>query len=252
MRQTANRGALVVTGGSRGIGAAVARLAGRQGFRVAILYRERESDAMTVVADVEAAGSEAVALRCDIGNEAEIVGAFAAAATRFDGIAGLVNNAGITGGMSAVADLTAATLEEVCRINIVGAFLCARESVRRMSTRRGGKGGAIVNVSSLAARTGTPNVWIHYAATKGAVDTMTVGLAKEVAADGIRVNAVRPGLIETDIHIGRDPDQLARTLQMVPMGRMGQPDEIAAVVVWLLSNEANYVTGALVDAGGGL
>ena len=154
--------------------------------------------------------------------------------------------------MSVVADLTAATLEEVCRINIVGAFLCARESVRRMSTRRGGKGGAIVNVSSLAARTGTPNVWIHYAATKGAVDTMTVGLAKEVAADGIRVNAVRPGLIETDIHIGRDPDQLARTLQMVPMGRMGQPDEIAAVVVWLLSNEANYVTGALVDAGGGL
>ncbi|HEY8622600.1 MAG TPA: SDR family oxidoreductase [Casimicrobiaceae bacterium] len=252
MHKTANRGALVVTGGSRGIGAAVARLAGSRGYRVAILYRERESAAMTVVADVEAAGSEALAVRCDIGNEAEVVGAFDAAATRFGGIAGLVNNAGITGGMSKVADLTATTLEEVCRINIVGAFLCARESVRRMSTRRGGKGGAIVNVSSLAARTGTPNVWIHYAATKGAVDTMTVGLAKEVAADGIRVNAVRPGLIETDIHIGRDPDQLARTLQMVPIGRMGQPDEIAAVVLWLLSDESNYVTGALVDAGGGL
>jgi len=141
MHKTANRGALVVTGGSRGIGAAVARLAGSRGYRVAILYRERESAAMTVVADVEAAGSEALAVRCDIGNEAEVVGAFDAAATRFGGIAGLVNNAGITGGMSKVADLTATTLEEVCRINIVGAFLCARESVRRMSTRRGGKGG---------------------------------------------------------------------------------------------------------------
>ena len=252
MQKAANRGALVVTGGSRGIGAAVARRAGRQGYRVAILYRERESDAMTVVGDIESAGSEALAVRCDVGNEADVVGAFDAAATRFGGIAGLVNNAGITGGMSAVANVTAVTLEEVCRINIVGAFLCAREAVRRMSTRRGGKGGAIVNISSLASKTGTPNVWIHYAATKGALDTMTVGLAKEVAVDGIRVNAVRPGLIETDIHIGRDPDQLARTLQMVPMGRMGQPDEIAAAVLWLLSDEAVYVTGALVDAGGGL
>ena len=238
MRRSRNQGGLVVTGGSRGIGAAVARLAGRQGFRVAILYREREADASAVVAD--------------IGSEAEVVAAFDAAATRFGGIAGLVNNAGITGGMSTVANLTAATLEDVCRINIVGAFLCAREAVRRMSTRCGGQGGAIVNVSSLAARTGTPNVWIHYAATKGALDTMTVGLAKEVAVDGIRVNAVRPGLIETDIHIGRDPGQLARTLQMVPAGRMGQPDEIAAVILWLLSDEATYVTGALVDAGGGL
>ena len=252
MRRSRNQGGLVVTGGSRGIGAAAARLAGRQGFRVAILYREREADASAVVADIEAVGSEALALRCDIGSEAEVVAAFDAAATRFGGIVGLVNNAGITGGMSTVANLTAATLEDVCRINIVGAFLCAREAVRRMSTRCGGQGGAIVNVSSLAARTGTPNVWIHYAATKGALDTMTVGLAKEVAVDGIRVNAVRPGLIETDIHIGRDPGQLARTLQMVPAGRMGQPDEIAAVILWLLSDEATYVTGALVDAGGGL
>ena len=242
----------LVTGASRGIGAAVARMAGKEGYRVGVLYREKLEEAQQVVSDIVAAGSEAQAVRCDVGNEADIVQAFDTLSRRFDGICGLVNNAGITGGISRVADLTAAKLEEVCRINIVGAFLCAREAVNRMSARRGGQGGGIVNLSSLAARTGTPNVWVHYAATKGAIDTMTVGLAKEVAGDGIRVNAVRPGLIETDIHIGREPGQLARLVQMVPLARIGEPDEVAASVVWLLSDAASYVTGVLIDVGGGL
>ena len=252
MKPASRQGALVVTGASRGIGAAVARMAGKEGYRVGVLYREKFDEAQQVVSDIVAAGSEALAVRCDVGNEADIVHAFDMLALRFGGICGLVNNAGITGGISRVSDLTAAILEEVCRINITGAFLCAREAVNRMSTRRGGKGGGIVNLSSLAARTGTPNVWIHYAATKGAIDTMTIGLAKEVAGDGIRVNAVRPGLIETDIHIGREPGQLARLVQMVPLARIGEPDEVAASVVWLLSDAASYVTGALIDVGGGL
>lgn len=252
MKPALRQGALVITGASRGIGAAVARLAGKEGYRVGVLYRERLDEARQVVTDIEAAGSEALAVRCDVGHEADIVQAFERLSGRFGGICGLVNNAGITGGTSRVADLNAATLEEICRINITGAFLCAREAVRRMSTLRGGRGGGIVNLSSLAARTGTPNVWVHYAATKGAIDTMTIGLAKEVAAEGIRVNAVRPGLIETDIHAGREPGQLARLLQMVPLARIGEPDEIAASVVWLLSDAASYVTGALIDVGGGL
>lgn len=252
MKPVSRRGALVVTGASRGIGAAVARMAGKQGYRVGVLYREKFDEAQQLVSDIVAAGSEALAVRCDVGNEAEIVQAFDTLAKRFDGICGLVNNAGITGGPSRVGDLTATTLEEVCRINIVGAFLCAREAVNRMSTRRGGRGGGIVNLSSLAARTGTPHVWIHYAATKGAIDTMTIGLAKEVAGDGIRVNAVRPGLIETDIHIGREPGQLERLVQLVPLARIGEPDEVAASVMWLLSDAASYVTGALIDVGGGL
>ncbi len=243
---------LIVTGGSRGIGAMTAKAAAKTGYAVAILYREQTAAAARCVSEIETAGGQALAIKADVSSEADVVQAFDTAAGRLGTIVGLVNNAGITAGPRRVADLSAGQLEEVCMVNIVGAFLCAREAVRRMSTARGHGGGAIVNVSSGAARTGSPGVWVHYAATKGALDTMTVGLAKEVAAEGIRVNAVRPGLIDTEIHATRDPEQMAQMLSAVPAKRIGRPDEIADIILWLLSEQSSYVTGALIDAAGGL
>lgn len=244
------KGVMLVTGGSRGIGAATARLAAAAGYEIAISYRARESDAARVVADVERAGARALAVPADVGDETSVFRLFEAV-DRFGPLVVLVNNAGVTGGVSRLADLGLAQLEEVLRVNVVGAFLCAREAVRRMSTARGGRGGSIVNVSSGAAQQGSAGVWIHYAATKGALDTMTVGLAKEVAVEGIRVNAVRPGIIDTDIHAARDPEQLSRMAHAIPMGRIGRPDEIARTILWLASPEASYVTGALLDVRGG-
>lgn len=246
-----DRGVMLITGGSRGIGAATARRAARAGWRIAVVYREREERAREVVEAIEAAGGRALAVRADVGDEAQVRAAFDAA-QRLGTLTALVNNAGITGGVSRVADLEAATLAEVLRINVYGAFLCAREAVRRMSTARGGAGGAIVNVSSGASQLGTPGVWVHYAASKGALDTLTVGLAKEVAGEGIRVNGVRPGLIDTEIHEARPSGQLERVVQTIPMGRIGTAEEIAAAIVWLASDEAPYVTGAQLDARGGL
>lgn len=244
------KGVMLVTGGNRGIGAATARLAAAAGYAVAITYREREADAAQVVADVERAGARALAVPADVGDEASVLRLFEAV-ERFGPLAVLVNNAGVTGGVSRLADLGLEQLEQVLRVNVVGAFLCAREAVRRMSTARGGRGGAIVNVSSGAAQQGSAGVWVHYAATKGALDTMTVGLAKEVAAEGIRVNAVRPGIIDTEIHAARHPQQLGSMARAIPMGRIGRPDEIAHTILWLASPEASYVTGALLDARGG-
>ena len=245
------RGVCLVTGGSRGIGAATARLAATRGYDVAITYRERADEAAAVVRDVEAAGRRALAVRGDIGVESDVVRAFEAA-DALGPLALLVNNAGIVGSVGRLEDVDASMLETLVRTNVVGAFLAAREAVRRMSTRRGGRGGSIVNVSSGASQLGSPNVWIHYAATKGAMDTMTIGLAKEVAGEGIRVNAVRPGIIDTEIHATRPPGQLETMRKAIPMQRVGTADEVAATILWLASDEASYVTAALLDVRGGI
>lgn len=247
----ADRGVLLVTGGSRGIGAATARQAARAGYAVAFTYREREAQAAAVADELSRDGIRVLATRMDVAEEASVLRCFEAV-DRFGRLAVLVNNAGVTGGVSRLAELSLEQLEQVVRTNIVGPFLCCREAVRRMSVARGGIGGAIVNVSSGAAQLGSPGVWIHYAATKGALDTMTIGLAREVAAEGIRVNGVRAGVIDTDIHAGRDPEQLAAMARAIPLGRIGRPEEVARTILWLASDEASYVTGALVDARGGL
>jgi NAD(P)-dependent dehydrogenase (short-subunit alcohol dehydrogenase family) len=240
----------VVTGGSRGIGAEVARLASRQ-HPVVILYRSNGVEADRVVNEIHEAGGRAWAICADVGDEASLLRAFAQIDS-IGRIGALVNNAGITGGVSRVEDVGVETLTEVFRVNVIGAFLAAREAVRRMSTLRGGHGGAIVNVSSGASVLGSPNTWIHYASTKGAMDTMTVGLSKEVAGEGIRVNAVRPGVIDTEIQLARPAHLREKMVAAIPMGRMGTPREIAEAVVWLASPAASYVTGCLLDARGGL
>ena len=248
---TSDRGVCLVTGGSRGIGAATARLAAARGYDVAITYLSRVDDANAVVRDVEAHGRRAMAIQADVGEEDALVEAF----RRADALGPLtlmVNNAGIVGTVGRLEDVTGAMLESLVRTNVVGAFLAAREAVRRMSTRHGGRGGSIVNVSSGAAELGSPNVWIHYAATKGALDTMTIGLAKEVAGEGIRVNAVRPGIIDTEIHAARPPGQVEKMRQAIPMQRLGTADEIANAILWLASDEASYVTAAFIDARGGI
>ena len=244
-------GVCLVTGGGRGIGAATARLAAARGYPVAIFFREREAEAQAVVADIVAAGGTALAVRADVSDEAALVRGFAAA-DALGPLELLVNNAGIVGGMGRLETVTGAMLDTLVRTNIVGAFLAAREAARRMSTRHGGRGGSIVNVSSGAAQLGSPGVWVHYAATKGAIDTMTIGLAKELGGEGIRVNAVRPGIIDTEIHASRPPGQLEAMTQMVPLQRVGTAEEVANVILWLASDEAAYVTAALVDARGGL
>jgi NAD(P)-dependent dehydrogenase (short-subunit alcohol dehydrogenase family) len=243
---------LVVTGGSRGIGAAVARLAAARGHAVAVSYREDRDAAEAVVRDVAASGGAAVAIAADVAREPDVVRLFETAARELGPVRGLVNSAGVTGGFSRVEDLAADVLAHVLAVNVGGTVLCAREAVRRMSTRRGGPGGAIVNVSSLAARLGGAGEWVHYAATKGAVDTFTRGLAREVAAEGIRVNAVAPGLVETGLHAAAGaPDRPRRLAGTIPMQRPGAPEEVAEAILWLLSPAASYVTGAIVDVGGG-
>jgi NAD(P)-dependent dehydrogenase (short-subunit alcohol dehydrogenase family) len=246
----AARGVCIVTGGGRGIGAATSRLAAARGYAVAIFYRHDAAAAARVVASIQGAGGRATAIAVDVGDEQAVINGFVAA-DALGPLTLLVNNAAVTGGVARVADVEAAMLATLFQTNVVGAFLAAREAIRRMSTRNGGNGGSIVNVSSGAAELGSPGVWVHYAATKGAVDTMTRGLAREVAAEGIRVNAVRPGLIDTGIHATRPPGQLDRMVQDIPMQRIGTPEEIAATILWLAGDEASYVTGALVDARGG-
>ncbi len=243
---------LLVTGGGRGIGAATCRLAAEAGYRVAVNFAANEAVAAALVQTIESAGGEAFAIRGDVGNEADVLKMFEAVDRRFGPLNALVNNAGVVDRKSRVDEMNVARLERMMRINIIGSFLCAREAVKRMSTRHGGKGGMIVNVSSVAAVLGGPNEYVDYAASKGAIDTFTIGLSKEVATEGIRVNAVRPGIIDTEIHAsGGQPDRVAAMRDLVPMKREGTADEVARAILWLLSNEATYITGALLNVSGG-
>jgi NAD(P)-dependent dehydrogenase (short-subunit alcohol dehydrogenase family) len=247
-----NQQILLITGGGRGIGAAVAVLAAQRGYAVAVNYASNSLAADEVVRTIRAGGGTAIAVQADVGDEAQVLSMFEKVDARLGRLTALVNNAGVVDLQARVDEMSVARLERMFRINVIGSFVCAREAVRRMSTKHGGSGGAIVNVSSAASRLGSPGQYVDYAASKGAVDTFTVGLAKEVADEGIRVNAVRPGLIETDIHAsGGMPERAAMLAPTVPMKRTGTPDEIAGAIVWLLSPEASYTTAALLDVTGG-
>jgi NAD(P)-dependent dehydrogenase (short-subunit alcohol dehydrogenase family) len=242
----------VITGGSRGIGAATARLAAQRGYAVCVNYRNNEAAAQAVVAEITDAGGHAIAVHADVSSEADVVRLFKTADDQLGRVTALVNNAAILERQTRVEDLDAARITRILAINVTGTLLCAREAVRRMSTRHGGRGGAIVNVSSIASRIGGANEYVDYAASKGAVDTLTIGLALEVAQEGIRVNAVRPGIVYTEIHAsGGEAGRVDRVKASVPMRRGGQPEEIARAILWLLSDEASYTTGALIDASGG-
>ena len=242
---------LVVTGGSRGIGAETARLAAERGYAVAVNYRENRAAAESLVQDLRG-NARAIAVQADVASEADIVRLFQTVDRELGRVTALVNNAGIVDRGTRVADMTAARIARMFAINVSGSFLCAREAVKRMSTRLGGPGGAIVNVSSIASRLGGSGEYVDYAASKGAIDTFTIGLAKELGAEGIRVNAVRPGVIRTDIHLSSgDPARVERIGAMAPLQRPGEAAEVARAILWLLSDEASYMTGALVDVTGG-
>ena len=242
----------IITGASRGIGAATARLAARSGYSVCLNYVSRREAAEAVAADVRKAGAKALVVQADVGIEKDVVRMFEECDRTLGRLDALVNNAGILEHHMRLDEMDAGRLQRIMNTNVVGSFLCAREAVRRMSTKHGGKGGAIVNVSSMAAKLGSPDEYIDYAASKGAVDTMTLGLSKEVATEGIRVNAVRPGVIRTEIHAsGGEPDRIERVKKAVPMQRGGEPEEVARAILWLLSDEASYCTGALLDVSGG-
>lgn len=242
----------IITGASRGIGAATAILASRRGYAVCVNYLKNEAAANEVVGAIVGGGGRAIAVGADVSREGDVVRLFETVDWELGTVTALVNNAGILEKQMRVDDMDAERIRRVFDTNVVGAFLCAREAVRRMSTNRGGKGGAIVNVSSGASRWGSPDEYVDYASSKGAVDTMTIGLAKEVAGEGIRVNAVRPGLVITDIHAaGGEPGRVERLKSSVPLGRGGQPGEVAAAILWLLSDEASFTTGAIVDVSGG-
>jgi NAD(P)-dependent dehydrogenase (short-subunit alcohol dehydrogenase family) len=249
--RSSSRGTLIVTGGGRGIGAATARLAAQRGYAVCVNYLRDAQAAAKVVADIVAAGGRAAAVQGDVAAEADVMRLFDRAQD-LGPVTALVNNAGILEPQGRLEQMSAERLTRVFATNITGPFLCAREAVRRMSTRHGGRGGAIVNVSSIAARLGAPGEYIDYAASKGAIDTLTIGLAREVAEEGIRVNAVRPGVIRTDIHAsGGEPGRVDRVKSAIPMKRGGEPEEVARAILWLLSDESSYSTGTFIDVSGG-
>ncbi len=245
-----SRRVAIVTGASRGIGAAVARLAAQRGYAVCVNYANDERAAAGVVEEIEEMGGEARAVAADVALEADVLRLFAAA-DELGPLALLVNNAGVAAGYGPVADIDVEATRRMLEVNVLGALVCAREAVRRMSTTRGGDGGVIVNISSAAARVGGATEWVDYAASKGAIDTLTLGLAREVATEGIRVNGVRPGLVDTEFNDYATPGRLARIAPMIPMQRAGTPEEIADAVLWLASPGASYATGAIIDVTGG-
>ena len=243
---------LLITGASRGIGAATARLAAARGWDLAINYSRDVAAAQALAAEVHALGRRAITVAADVADEAAVLAMFARIDVELGPLAGLVNNAGIVDLKARLDEMDLARWQRMWAVNLNGSFLCAREAVRRMSTRHGGRGGAIVNLSSVAARLGAPAMYVDYAASKGAIDTFTLGLAQEVAAEGIRVNAVRPGIIDTDIHASSgDRGRPQAAAGLIPMQRPGSADEVAAAIVWLLSDEASYASGAIIDVGGG-
>ena len=243
---------LIVTGGSRGIGAATARLAAKRGYAVCVNYLENRDAAQVVVDDIARAGGRAIAVPADVSREADVARLFETVDRSLGPVTALVNNAGTLERQARVEEMSAERINRVLATNVTGSFLCAREAVRRMSTKHGGRGGAIVNVSSAASRLGSAGEYVDYAASKGAVDTLTVGLANEVAAEGIRVNAVRPAFIYTDIHArGGEPGRVDRVKHAVPLRRGGQPEEVARAILWLLSDEASFTTGAFIEVAGG-
>ena len=243
---------LIITGASRGIGAATARIAGRSGYVVCVNYLKNKAAAKQIVEEIKADGGRALAVGADISREEEVVKLFCTVDDKLGKISALVNNAGILETQMRIEDMNEARLNRVFLTNITGSFLCAREAVKRMSTKNGGKGGAIVNVSSAAARLGSAGEYVDYAASKGAVDTFTRGLAQEVAGEGIRVNAVRPGVIDTDIHAsGGEPGRVERVKASIPMKRGGSAEEVAKAIMWLLSSESSYTTGSLLEVSGG-
>lgn len=243
---------MIVTGGSRGIGAATALLAASRGYAVAVSYLRDAGAAGKVVDEIRARGGRTVAVAADVSQEADVVRLFQVVDGALGPVTALVNNAGVLDQKARLEDMSASRVQRILAVNVLGSLLCAREAVRRMSTLRGGRGGAIVNVSSRAAQLGSPGEFIDYAASKAAVDTLTVGLAREVAAEGIRVNAVRPGVIDTDIHAsGGDPGRAERLGPGIPIGRAGSADEIARAILWLASAESSYCTGSVLDVSGG-
>ncbi len=243
---------MIVTGGSRGIGAATAIMAAEHGYAVCVNYVRNHTAAMAVVEVIEKSGGRAIALGGDVASEADVIILFEEVDRILGPLTALVNNAGILATQQRVEAMDAARLNRILGTNVTGSFICAREAIRRMSTRHGGSGGGIVNLSSAAARLGAAGEYVDYAASKGAIDTMTIGLARELAAEGIRVNAVRPGIIDTDIHAsGGVPDRVERLKDAVPMRRGGQASEVAAAILWLLSEHSSYVTGAIIDVTGG-
>jgi NAD(P)-dependent dehydrogenase (short-subunit alcohol dehydrogenase family) len=243
---------ILVTGASRGIGAATALLAARKGYAVAVNYAVHAQAAEEGVTQIRAAGGRAMAVAADVAREDEVLAMFSAIDAQLGPLTALVNNAGVVDVAARVDEMSVSRIRRMFEVNVIGSMVCAREAVRRMSTRHGGSGGAIVNISSAAARLGAPGEYVDYAAAKGAIDTFTIGLAKEVAGEGIRVNAVRPGLIDTEIHAsGGNPDRVRQLAHLVPMQRGGTADEVAQAIVWLLSPEASYTTMSFVDVSGG-
>lgn len=243
---------MLITGASRGIGAATARLAARQGYDLLLSYRQQAATAKALVAEIVAAGGNAHAVQADVDSEADVLRLFAELDARYGRLDALVNNAGMLERQMRLEQMDVARWQRVLNTNVIGTFLCCREAIGRMSSRRGGHGGAIVNVSSMAARLGSPGEYIDYAAAKGAVDSLTLGLAREIAGDGIRVNAVRPGLIDTDIHAaGGEPGRIERLKGSVPLQRGGTPEEVAEAILWLASEQSSYCTGTFIDVSGG-